>query len=118
MLPIGVTGPSAGTSTTPTFTWTDSSSSTGSDFNYSFYLSDNSSCSGNCTIWQIPGQNSKSNGFSSSILSITWGIDPTGDTSNVPSPDVPLTTGDVYNWQIQVQDPNGNQAQTNVWYQP
>jgi hypothetical protein len=104
------------TSTTPTFTWTDSSSATGSDFNYSFYLSDQTSCSGNCTIWQIPGQNSKANGFSSSITSITWGTDPT-DSSNTPSVGS-LTSGDVYNWQISVQDPNNNQAQTSVWYQP
>jgi hypothetical protein len=105
------------TSTTPTFTWTDSSSSIGSDFDYNFYLSDQTSCSGSCTIWQIPSQNSKSNGFSSSILSITWGIDPTGDASNTPSVGK-LTPGDIYNWTIQVQDPYNNQAQTSVWYQP
>jgi len=104
------------TSTTPTFTWTDSSSATGSDFNYSFYLSDQTTCSGNCTIWQIPGNNSKANGFPSSITSITWGIDPT-DSTNTPSVGS-LTSGDVYGWSVWVQDPNGNEAQTNVWYQP
>jgi putative Ig domain-containing protein len=104
------------TSTTPTFTWTDSSSSTGSDFEYSFYLSNNSTCSGNCTIWQIPGQNSNANGFSSSITSITWYIDPT-DSTNTPSVGS-LTPGDIYGWQISVQDPNNNQAQMSVWYQP
>ncbi len=117
MLPSGSTGPSAGTRTTPTFTWTDSSSSTGSDFNYSFYLSDQTTCSGNCTIWQIPGQNSKANGFSSSITSITWDVDPISGDNSTPSVGS-LTTGDVYNWQIYVQDPNGNSASTNVWYQP
>jgi hypothetical protein len=105
-------------STTPTFTWTDSSSSTGSHFNYSFYLSDQTTCSGNCTIWQIPGQNSKSNGFSSSTTSIHWGTDPTNPNPANPPSVGSLTPGDVYNWQIYVQDPYGNDAQTNVWYQP
>jgi large repetitive protein len=103
------------TSTTPTFTWTDSANSMGTNFYYSFYIYDQSvSCSGNC--WQIPGNNSKSNGFSSSITSITWGTDPTGggSTPTVGS----LTSGDVYNWSIQVQDSNRNSAQTSVWYQP
>jgi hypothetical protein len=104
------------TSTTPTFTWTDSSSALGANFSYSFYISQNTGCSGNCTIWQIPGNNSKSNGFSSSTTSITWGTDPTGggSTPSVGS----LTTGDVYNWSIQVQDVDGNSAQISVWYQP
>ena len=102
-------------STTPTFTWTDSTSATGSNFTYSFYLSDQTNCSGNCTIWQIPGNNSNSNGFSSSITSIAWPTDPTGGGS---TPSVGSLTNDVYNWSIQVQDPNGNQASTQVWYQP
>ena len=106
------------TSTTPTFTWTDSSSSTGSDFNYSFYLSDQTTCSGNCTIWQIPGNNSKSNGFSSSITSIVWLTDPTNPNPANPPSVLSLTSGDVYNWSIQVQDSNRNSAQTSVWYQP
>ena len=102
------------TSTTPTFTWTDSSSATGSVFNYSFYMNQATPC---CyAIWQIPGQNSKANGFSSSITSITWGIDPT-DSSNTPSVGS-LTPGYAYQWQIYVNDLNGNQATTTVWYQP
>ena len=103
------------TSTTPTFTWTDPASATGSNFYYSFYIASNGVL-GQLHIWDIPGNNSKSNGFSSSITSITWGTDPTGggSTPSVGS----LTTGDVYNWSIQVQDPNGNAATTGVWYQP
>jgi hypothetical protein len=99
----------------PNFSWTDASTSTGSGFSYSFYLSANS-CSGNCTIWQIPGQNSNTNGFASSITSITWGTDPTGggSTPSVGS----LTTGDQYNWSITVQDSNGNQAQTSTSFIP
>lgn len=97
--------------TTPTFTWTDPANA--SSYTYQFYLSDSS---GN-TIWQIPGQNSNLNGFSSSITSITWGTDPTGDSTNTPS--VPsLTTGTTYNWQITVQDANGNSAQTQVSMTP
>ena len=100
----------------PNFSWTDSARSMGSDFSYSFYLSQNNCTSGNCNIWQIPGQNSSSNGFSSSITSITWGTDPTGGGS---TPSVGgLTTGDSYFWTITVQDNNGNQAQTSVNYTP
>ncbi|MDE3188074.1 MAG: putative Ig domain-containing protein, partial [Acidobacteriota bacterium] len=98
------------TSTTPTFTWTDPSSA--SSYIYQFYLWDSN---GN-TIWQIPGNNSKLNGFDSTITSITWGTDPTGggSTPTVGS----LTSGATYNWQISVQDSNGNSAQTQVDYIP
>ncbi len=112
LLPSGTSS----TSTTPTFTWTDSSSSTGSDFYYSFSLYPSQNCSGNCNIWQIPGQNSKSNGFSSSIMSIPWDTDPTGGGST-PSVDS-LTPDETYNWQIQVQDSYGNSAQTQVSFTP
>jgi hypothetical protein len=99
------------TSTTPTFTWTDPASA--SSYTYQFYISDNT---GN-TIWQIPGNNSNSNGFASTITSIVWGTDPTGDSSNTPSVGS-LTTGTTYTWQIQLQDSNGNQAATQVSYTP
>ena len=107
------------TSTSPTFTWTDSSNAMGANFYYSFYLG-NTVCSGSCTIWNVPGNNSKSNGFSSSITSIPWitsGNDVTGAANNLPSVTA-LTPGGTYNWQVQVQDSNGNAAQTQVWYQP
>jgi hypothetical protein len=106
-------------STTPTFTWTDSSNAMGANFDYSFNLS-NSTCSGNCTIWHIPGNNSKSNGFSSSITSIPWitsGNDVMGASNNLPTVSA-LTLGSTYNWYVQVQDSNGNFAQTQVQYQP
>lgn len=112
----------ASTSTTPTFTWTFPANP--SDFNYSFYISLNN-CSGSCNnIWQIPGNNSNSNGFtyaessggSGTTGTLTWGVDPIpGDNS---SPTGSLTLGDSYNWTIQVQDSNGNQAQAQTWYQP
>ncbi len=98
------------TSTTPTFTWTDPASA--SSYIYQFNLWDNS---GN-SIWQIPGNNSNTNGFDSTITSIVWGTDPTGggSTPSVGS----LTTSTIYNWQITAMDANGNSAQTQVNYQP
>ena len=101
-----------GGSTTPTFTWTYPASA--SSYIYSFYIC----CASNGDIWDIPGNNSNLKGFTSSISpSITWGTDPTGDSSNIPSPSS-LTTGTTYNWQIQAQDSNGNSAQTQVYYIP
>jgi hypothetical protein len=99
-----------GVSVTPTFTWTDPTNA--SNYTYQFSLYD----SNNNTIWQIPGQNSNSNGFSSSTTSIPWNTDPTGNGS-LPSVGS-LTLGTIYNWQIQVQDSNGNSAQTQVQYRP
>lgn len=96
--------------TTPTFSWTDPSSA--SSYTYQFNLTDNN---GN-TIWQIPGNNSNSGNFSSSITSITWGTDPTG--ANNPPSVSSLTSGVTYNWQIAVQDANGNQAVTQVDFIP
>jgi hypothetical protein len=106
-------------STQPTFTWTVSSNATGANFNYSFNLSNNT-CSSSCQIWQVPGNNSKSNGFASSITSIPWitsGNDVTGASGNLPTVSA-LTLSDIYNWYVQVQDSNGNQASTQVQYQP
>jgi hypothetical protein len=104
--------PQTGTSTsvTPTFTWTDPLNA--SNYVYSFSLC----CSTNGDIWDIPGQNSNANGFSSSTTSIVWGTDPTGggSTPSISS----LVLGTTYTWQIQVQDSNGNSAQTQVQYQP
>ena len=98
------------TSTTPTFTWNDPANA--SNYIYSFRIC----CSSNSDIWDIPGNNSNSNGFSSSITSITWGTDPTGggSTPSISS----LVLGANYSWQIQVQDSNGNSAVTQVSYQP
>ena len=108
------------TSTTPTFTWTDSSNAMGANFYYSFYLSNSTTCSGSCTIWQIPGNNSKSNGFSNSITSIPWitsGNDVTGASGNLPTVSA-LTVNSIYNWYVQAKDSDGNSAETQVQYQP
>jgi hypothetical protein len=104
-----------GTSITPTFTWNYPANA--ANYSYSFSLC----CSNGSDIWDIPGNNSNANGFSSSqipLAQIPWSTttDPTG-ASNAPS--VPsLTHGTVYSWQIQVSDSNGNSAATQVNYQP
>ncbi len=108
------------TSTTPTFTWTFPANP--SDFTYSFSIYQ-TNCSGSCSnIWQLPGNNSNVNGFtyaetgSGTTGTLTWGTDPTGGGS---SPTGPLSTGGAqYNWYIQAQDSNGNQAQATTWYLP
>jgi hypothetical protein len=99
------------TSVTPTFTWTDPANA--SSYVYSFYLC----CGSNGNIWQIPGNDSQLEGFASTITSIVWGTDPTGDSSNIPSVG-DLTPGTNYSWTIQLEDSNGNQAQTQVSYTP
>lgn len=99
----------------PNFSWTDSSGSTGSNFFYQFQLNQNTNCNGNCTIWQIPGNNSNSNGFSSSITSLTWGTDPTGGGS---LPSGSLSPSNQYSWSIRAQDSNGDSATTFASYTP
>ena len=83
-----------------------------SGYSYSFALWD---ANGN-QIWQIPGDHSNSGGISNSITSIPWGTDPTGSNS-LPSVNS-LTSGETYQWQIQLQDANGNSTQMQVSYTP
>jgi hypothetical protein len=108
------------TSTTPTFTWTFPANP--SNYVYSFYISPNN-CTGSCNdIWQIPSNNSNSNGFTyaetgtGTTGTLTWGTDPIPGDSSTPTG--PLSAGSPYNWSIQVQDTNGNQADSTTWYQP
>ncbi len=114
MLPSGNTGPSAGTRTEPTFTWTDPSVDNSTDV-FGFGLI-NTTATSSSEIWQIPSSNSNLNGFPSTIQSITWGVDPT-DSSNVPTVSS-LTTGDNYLWWVETQDSNGNQAWNWMYYVP
>jgi hypothetical protein len=107
--------PQTGTSssTTPTFSWTYPANA--SNYVYSFSLC----CSTNGDIWDIPGSNSNSNGFTSAqipLAQIPWNTDPTGGGSLPSIGSLSPTTN--YSWQIQVQDSNGNSAQTQVQYQP
>jgi hypothetical protein len=106
---------SSGAGTTPTFTWTYPANA--SDYSYSFWLC----CASSSTIWEIPSNNSKSNGFTSAQIpsaSIPWSTttDPTGAANppTVPS----LAGGTTYTWQLQVQDSYGNEAQTQVNFEP
>jgi hypothetical protein len=99
----------SGVSLTPTFTWTDPANA--SSYTYQFSLC----CGQNGTIWQIPGNNSNSNGFSSTITSITWNVDPTG-SGNLPN--ISSLNGSTnYSWSLQAQDANGNSAQVQVNFQ-
>jgi hypothetical protein len=97
-------------STTPTFTWTYPANA--SNFIYQFQIYDNF---GN-TIWTVPSEFANLNGFPSTVTQIVWGSDPT-DSSNKPAV-ANLTTGTQYQWQILVQDVNGNTATTTVYYIP
>ena len=99
----------SGVSVQPDFSWNDPANA--SSYTYQFSLC----CGPNGTIWQIPSNNSNSNGFSSSYTSIPWGTDPTGSGSlpNVSS----LNGGTYYSWQIQASDVNGNSAQVQVNFQ-
>jgi hypothetical protein len=98
----------SGASVTPSFSWTDPANAS-SYFNQ-FQLWDSN---GN-QIWQIPGNNSNSNGFSSSITTINWNVDPTGSGS-LPSVSS-LNGNSSYNWQITTKDANGNSAQVQVTF--
>ncbi|MBV8207942.1 MAG: hypothetical protein JO041_14220, partial [Acidobacteria bacterium] len=109
---LAPTGTSS-TSTTPNITWTYPANS--GNYVYQFYIC----CSTGGNIWQIPGQNSNLNGFTTTQVpapaTLVWGVDPTGGGS---TPTGPLTAGTQYFWTIVVQDSNGNQAQAQTWYQP
>ena len=96
-------------SLTPNFSWTDPANA--GNYTYQFWLC----CNSNGTIWQIPGNNSSSNGFSSAITSITWGTDPT--SSNNPPSVSALSGSTSYSWQIQASDTNGDSAQVQVSFE-
>ena len=77
----------------------------------------------NLDLWDIPTNNSNSNGFLYSQVNdgagngkLTWNVDPTGGGSSVSVPN--LTTGTVYTWSVTSTDANGNQGTKVVSYQP
>lgn len=116
LLPSGTTGPTAGTRTQPTITWTYPTGASTSGYSYSFQIC----CGTNGDVWDIPSNNSNQNGFSYSQIpgaSITWGTDPTTSGSNAPNP-ASLTVGTSYTLGVTAVDSNGNQAQNVTWYQP
>jgi hypothetical protein len=105
-------------SETPTFDWTYPSSDNGT-YSYRFSIC----CSSNGTIWSIPGQNSKSNGFYTSQIipnadqqaSLAWDVDPT-NSGNKASPST-LGSGTQYWWTVTTQDSAGNTAQASANFQ-
>jgi hypothetical protein len=115
---------SSSTSTTPTFTWTYPANA--SSYVYSFYLC----CSSTGDIWDIPGNNGNSNGFTvaedtggifggtATTGSIPWNTDPSGSGSSPSVTSLDGSGATTYTWTIQVQDSNGNQADAQVYYIP
>jgi hypothetical protein len=99
---------------TPTLSWTYPAGASSANYFYSFSIS-----GGGTTVWQIPSSNSYFNGFTYAqdpSGSLAWGADPIpGD--NILPPDA-LIGSTIDTWQIQVEDSNGNSAQTQTWYQP
>ena len=102
-----------GVSVQPDFSWTYPTDNP-SNYTYQFWLC----CGPNGTIWQIPSNNSKSNGFPSSTSPlIHWGTDPTNPNPANPPNVSSLNGGTNYSWQIQASDVNGNSAQVQVNFQ-
>ncbi|MDR3745797.1 MAG: putative Ig domain-containing protein [Acidobacteriaceae bacterium] len=106
------------TSTTPTFSWTYPTNA--SNYTYQFWVC----CSSNSTIWDIPGNNSNTKGFTSSqvpvpagIPWITSGNDILGESGNLPTISA-LSTATTYTWTIQTIDSNNNYVQNTVSYEP
>ena len=99
--PISPSG--SGVGDTPNFSW--SYPSNPGNYLYSFSVWGN-----NGTIWQIPGQNSNSNGFANTDIpsALTWGVGPT-NSSNMPSPSS-LSDGGNYQWSVRSTDGFGNTA--------
>jgi Putative Ig domain len=104
----------ASPSTTPTFTWTYPASP--GNYTFQFYIQQNNGG----TVWQIPGNNSNSNGFTNTQIpmpaGLVYGTDPT-DSTNTPAYST-LTSGIIYNWSIQAKDSNGNSAQISTYFTP
>jgi hypothetical protein len=91
-----------GTNLTPNFSWTDPANA--SSYQYSFEFDGN-------TEWYIPN-------FSSSIDSVTWGVDPTG-AGYAPYPAVSsLTNGNNYDWLVAAYDSSSNESSIEVGYYP
>ena len=94
-----------GVSPTPAFSWTDPASA--ASYLYQFSLWGQNS---NGMIWQIPGNNSNSNGIPSTISSLKWNVDPIqGDNNNSLPTELSLPNS-TYTWQIQASDVNSNSS--------
>jgi len=107
-LPTLISPTGSGIGDTPSFDWTYPASA--GSYTYQFSVC----CGNNGSVWNIPSNNSKSNGFSSSQITppLAWGVDPT-NSNNLPSPSS-LSAGAYYSWSLQAQDSNGNSAQAQM----
>ena len=103
---ISPTGTSVGD--TPNFDWTYPSNA--GNYSYQFWVC----CGSSGTIWNVPSNNSNSNGFANSQITppLVWGMDPT-NAGNQPSPSS-LSAGGNYSWSVQARDINGNSAQAQM----
>jgi hypothetical protein len=94
-----------GVSPTPAFSWTDPASA--ASYLYQFSLWGQNS---NGMIWQIPGNNSNSNGIPSTISSLKWNVDPIQGDNNNSLPTESSLPNSTYTWQIQASDVNSNSS--------
>jgi len=105
-------GSGTGADVQPVFTWTAPAAPLPS-YTYLFTLQ----VPGAFTpLWQVPGPGSIAAGLPASVLSLTWGVDPTR-AGNLPA-QTSLTVGQAYLWMLSVQDPSGNLAQASAGYTP
>jgi hypothetical protein len=102
----------SGNSDTPNFDWTYPATDT-SGYIYKFWVCCSSSSNSN-DIWDVPGNNAATNGFTSSQITppLDWGVDPT-DSGNTPSPSS-LSAGGSYEWTMRTQDSYGNTAEAQM----
>ena len=98
-----------GTNLQPNISWTDPANA--SDYTYTFGFSGGSPSES----WSIPAANYGLS-FSSSIDSLTWGVDPTGG-GNLPSQSS-LTSGQSYSWDITATNSDNHYSNLEVGYYP
>jgi hypothetical protein len=107
-LPTLISPTGTGIGDTPNFDWTYPASA--GSYTYQFSVC----CGNNGSVWNIPANNSNSNGFSSSQITppLLWDKDPTNQ-NNLASPSS-LSVGAYYSWSLQAKDSNGNSAQAQM----
>jgi hypothetical protein len=110
--PIGPVTASNASTLKPTFNWQYPASP--GNYLYQLWVADERNYA---TTWSIPSVYSASNGFNSSVSSISWGADPTGVTNNTPTISS-MVSGDTYYWEIVAYDANGNRSQASGNYTP
>jgi hypothetical protein len=104
--PVGI-----GTDLKPTFSWTDPPNAA----NYTYFF-DVTEQGGNMEGWQIPKPSLNPTGFSSTITSIPWGVDPTGSGSVDEMSTLQNQIDSM--WQVKAVDSNSNSSTMYVYYWP